>query len=140
MSCPPHRGAVSHSDSVTWRGGPANLCAPLAGPSREPRARGQPGAHSGHIGAAGHEVLWPQDGPGGAGVDGGGVLGERGVAGAGTAGPGPRGRRAQLVGSLPPRSPEASCRPPQTPGWTASGSGNPHGPHSRTAGHCPQQH
>lgn len=37
------------------------------------------GAHSGHIGAAGNEVLWPQESPGGVEVEGGGLLqGDRG--------------------------------------------------------------
>lgn len=130
----PHKGASPRAGSITWLGVPEDLRAPRAGPSREARARAQPGAHSGHVGAAGYEVLWPQAGLAGGGVeDGGLLLGERGCwswcrLGWLLVGLGPSRLR-----SVPPRSPEAAGRPPHTPGVTATGSGNPRGPHSRSA-------
>ena len=83
---------------LTWLGVPANLWAPWTGPPGEPRALAQPRAHSGHVGAAGHEVLWPQVGLRGGGVEGGGILpGERG-SGAAAGWASPCGFRAELAG------------------------------------------
>lgn len=66
---------------------------------------GQAAAHSGHIGAAGQELLGAQGGPAGVGVDGVGILWERGRWSRGhqvSPGPGRAGPAAYLPGVLKP--------------------------------------